>query len=115
IVKPHPFLPVDELVAAHAFDLPVTITSEPLEALWGQARYAFFANSTAAVFEALAAGVPCGVCAPEDDLNLSPALGVSSVPMIANASGLQAAMASPNPPGPAPEICDGCGLPRWRA
>lgn len=116
LIKPHPFLPIDDILGAYQFSCRVEVTGEPLETLWPRTAFAFLANSTAAVFDALAAGVPFGVCEPDDDFNLSPALGWDDVPMIADAGALVAAVAGP--PKPRRELamfCTDAALPRWAA
>ncbi len=112
-IKPHPFLPVDDILATMNFASPVEVVREPLETLWPETGFAFLANSTAAIFDALSARVPCAVCAPADDLNLSPALGMEGVAMIGRAETLAIAAQARTIPAASPEFCYETGLPRW--
>jgi len=115
IVKPHPFLPVENFIAARDFAIDVTISTENLEDLWDGARLVFAANSTAAVFDAMAAGLPVCVCAPDDDLNLSPALGIDAVRLIGSGTELSAAAQDLPPVTAPPSFLESSDLKRWSA
>jgi len=112
-IKPHPFLPVDDMLAEFGFASVVEVVNEPLDSLWPRTGFAFLANSTAAIFDALSARVSCAVCAPDDDLNLSPALGLEGVTMIGRAETLTIAAQARTIPAAPPEFCYESGLPRW--
>jgi surface carbohydrate biosynthesis protein (TIGR04326 family) len=113
-VKPHPFMPVEEMLAKLNFMRPVFVSKSSLNALWSDTRFAFVANSTAAVFDALVSRIPCAVCAPDDDLNFSPALGIPGVPFVASPEELIEAMRAKRIPGSAPTFCNDGALTRWK-
>jgi len=115
LVKPHPFFPVEPLLAS-GVTFKYEVVKRPLAELWGQVDLAFVANSTSAVLEAMYQGVPVAVCAPDDSMNLSPAFKRLPVPIIAIASQLETFLRSEEVVLP-PEgyfILDE-QMPRWRA
>jgi surface carbohydrate biosynthesis protein (TIGR04326 family) len=115
LVKPHPFCPVEPLPRGGKSTAPWEIVDEAIGPLLAKADAAFVANSTSAVVEALYLGVPTAVCAPEDDMNLSPAFGWPGVPMVSTAAGLAAFLRAPTAaPWPADYWIVEEALPRWR-
>ncbi len=116
VIKPHPFLPVDTFLQPLSFRSEVTVVETPLPVLTQKAGYAFLANSTAAIYDTMAAEVPSAVCGPQDDFNFSPALEMASVPMIFSADELVAALEMPRRPTDSlPDFCTDPALSRWAA
>lgn len=114
IIKPHPFLPVGAIIKELGFERAPAITTEPLDTLWPRAAFAFAANSTAAIFDAIAAGIPTAICAAEDDFNLSPAFGREDIATINDAAALGEAVRAQKIAAPI-TFCADKSLTRWRA
>ena len=113
-VKPHPYRRVDSFLAELQNAGGWKIVHDPLEELLPDVRCAFAASSTAAVIEALYAGVPVVVCAPSEGLNLSPVFGMPDVPVVGDEGALACTLADP----PAPKLMGdylnlGTDLPAW--
>jgi len=115
IVKPHPVCAVEPLLGELRATFPHEIVKEALAVVWDEADVVFAANSTSAVAEALCFGLPTAVCAPDDELNLSPAFGVEGVPMVATAEALEAFLQAPSSAQwPSDYLTLDNGLSRWR-
>jgi len=83
-VKPHPDLPVDEILTTLKPNFNYTVTSQPLRELWSLADVGYFANSTSGSIEAAYLGIPLIVAGPADNLNLNPLYGLTSVNYVTN-------------------------------
>jgi surface carbohydrate biosynthesis protein (TIGR04326 family) len=95
VIKPHPFCPIESILRLDAFPVPPEITSAPVTSLWPDADAVFAANSTTAAVEASYVGLPVAVCAPADEMNLSPAFGQLDVPVVGTAAELAAFLGDP--------------------
>lgn len=115
VIKPHPFCPIESLLQADAFRVPPEVTEAPIISLWSEAHAVFTANSTAAAVEACYVGLPVAVCAPADEMNLSPAFGQLDVPVVGTAPELVAFLRDPTPANCRRDyfLLDDA-LPRWR-
>jgi surface carbohydrate biosynthesis protein (TIGR04326 family) len=115
LIKPHPFCPVEPLMNATRFAIQPTVTTEPISALWQQADVVFAANSTSAAIEAVYSGFPTAVCAPADEMNISPALGLG-VPIVGTVAELLDFLRHPRRAiCPSDYFVVDDALPRWRA
>jgi surface carbohydrate biosynthesis protein (TIGR04326 family) len=114
-IKPHPLRAVEPLIAELGLTFSHEIVKQPLVALWPTTTAAFVANSTSAIAEALYLGVPTAVCAPADEMNLSPAFGRSEVPMVSTVDTLDDFLRQPSRASWPPDyLLIEEGLPRWR-
>lgn len=123
-IKPHPFLPVAPMLEALGLNQgepPIEVVDTPLGELWPETDVAVFANSTAAVLEAVYARVPSIVCTPADDLDYCPLPEDDEVVAhVEDADGLAAALtvafsARERPKPPEDFFVIDPALPRWRA
>ncbi len=115
VIKPHPFCPIDSMLRLESFRDPPQITTAPVTSLWPEADAVFAANSTTAAIEASYVGLPVAVCAPADEMNLSPAFGLN-VPVVGTAAELAEFLRDPMPAACRRDffLLDDA-LPRWRA
>ena len=93
--KPHPDLPVDEILATLKPSFDYTVTSQPLRELLFLADVGYFANSTSGSIEAAYLGIPLIVAGPADNLNLNPLYGSTSVNYVTNSKMLCEELESP--------------------
>ena len=115
LIKPHPFCPIEPLLNAINFAIQPTVTTEPISALWEQADVVFAANSTSATIEAIYSGFPTAVCAPADEMNISPALGLG-VPIVGTVAELLDFLRHPRRAMcPSDYFVVDDALPRWRS
>ena len=116
LIKPHPFCAIDSLLPAESFREAPEITSAAIASLWREAHAVFAANSTAAAVEASYVGLPVAICAPADEMNLSPAFGQLNVPVVGTANELAEFLRNPTPAECRRDyfLLDDA-LPRWRA
>jgi len=116
MIKPHPFCSIDSLLRAESFREAPEITNAAIASLWPEAHAVFAANSTAAAVEASYVGLPVAICAPADEMNLSPAFGQLNVPVVGTAGELAEFLRDPTPAECRRDffLLDDA-LPRWRA
>ncbi len=115
-IKPHPFLAIEPILEGlgvkHEFD----ITSQPLGELWASTRAAFVANSTAAAFDALYAGVPFVICSAGDAMNLNPLFMAAGIETVSTPATLEASLrATSQLATERNDLIIDPTLPRWRA
>jgi surface carbohydrate biosynthesis protein (TIGR04326 family) len=119
VLKAHPMSPIPQALVQRlrrAVGEDVSVSAEPLEHLWQDVTSVFAANSTSAIIEAIYRGLPAAVCASDDEMNLSPALGYRGIPVIGDVEALQRFLASPpHPDLPEDYFVIDPALPRWRA
>ena len=115
-VKPHPYLPVDDILREVGFPGQVEITAKPLGALFEDADVVYAANSTSAGIEAAWVGLPLILTAAVDGLNLSPLMGLPGVEFVVDPQALGSALKIPRRVELGPEHYNlDAGLPRWTA
>jgi surface carbohydrate biosynthesis protein (TIGR04326 family) len=115
-LKPHPFCPVEALVAALSFSHQVAIDHRALDALFQETDVVFAGNSTSAAIEAAWLGLPLILTAAVDGLNLSPLYGIDGATFVRTASALAEQLRAPTRVELRPDtfLLDR-DLPRWRA
>lgn len=94
-IKPHPFCPVDDLVATLPFSHPVTVDQRPLEELFAEADVVFAGNSTSAAIEAAWVGLPLILTAAIDGLNMNPLTGIKGTSFVDTSEALRDQLADP--------------------
>jgi len=115
IFKSHPFCPIDRVLAESKLPFRYEIEAAPLADLWATVDVAFVANSTSTAAEALYLRIPTAICAPADEMNLSPAFGCEGIIMVSSAAQLHAFLRDPQPsPWPADYLELNEDLPKWR-
>lgn len=75
IIKPHPALPVDNMVKYAGFRIAHSIVSTGLNNLWESAHVVYAANSTSVSIEAAYLGIPLIITGASDNLNINPLFG----------------------------------------
>lgn len=97
MIKPHPFCPVDDILAEVSPELQVNLVNTPLNELWEQAAVVYAGNWTSAGLEAASRGLPVFVHLTEDSLNLSPLRNWPGAVFVATVRELVEALESPQP------------------
>lgn len=116
-VKPHPYLPVQELLQALlGADAPrVRISDAPLALELNPGVTVWTSNSTTASLEAALKGLALMVMVPEDDFDLCPIQDVPGLARTATPEDVRRHLAEAAAPALPEEYLDlDAGLPRWR-
>ena len=117
-VKPHPYLPVGELLQAllGAEAEKVRISDAPLALALAPGVTVWTSNSTTAALEAALKGLPLMVMVPEDDFDLCPLQDVPGLARTATPADVERHLGAPSvPPLPEGYLDLDAGLARWRA
>ena len=117
VVKPHPYLPVEERLRAllgrrmreiRLADGPIAEQLRPGVTVWAS-------NSTTAALEAALKGLPVMVMLPSDDFDLCPLQDVPELPRTGDLEDVRLALATAAPLDLPPDYLDlNQELPRWR-
>jgi surface carbohydrate biosynthesis protein (TIGR04326 family) len=95
LIKPHPDLPVEELIEIIEFDFGHEITCQTLDKLWPQVDVIYCANSTSVCAEASWLGLPVIMASPKDAVNLNPLYGVPGAEYISSGGMLAEKLENP--------------------
>lgn len=75
IVKPHPSIPVNDMMSEKSFQIPYTIVNTKLPELWPDTDMVYTSNSTSVSLEAAYLGFPVIITGATDNLNINPLFG----------------------------------------
>lgn len=74
-IKPHPYCPVNEIMARLAPSFHFTVEQSPVSDLIDRADVVYGANSTSATLEAVHMGMPVIIAGTRDAMNINPLVG----------------------------------------
>ena len=94
-IKPHPDLPIEELIKNIKVDFNYEITYQPLEKLWSKVDVIYCANSTSVSAEASWLGFPVIITSPKDTINLNPLYGIPGFKFISSGKLLSQELQNP--------------------
>jgi surface carbohydrate biosynthesis protein (TIGR04326 family) len=114
-VKPHPFCPVEPILAKISLQRDFRVIDKPLSQIWPEVSVVYAAHSTSSGLEAALSGLPVIIFLDEDNLNLSPLYQWDGVAHVGRAKDLRKMLKASQPPPLIPGyFCLDVGLPRWR-
>lgn len=82
IIKPHPLIPVENMVEKANFQTLNKIVYQPLSKLWGDAHVVYTSNSTSVSLEAAYHGIPVIIVGASGNLNINALFGTEDVEFI---------------------------------
>jgi surface carbohydrate biosynthesis protein (TIGR04326 family) len=88
IIKPHPLIPVEDIVKKANFQIEYEIVYEAVSELWGESHVVYTSNSTSVSLEAAYHGIPVIIVGASDNLNLNALFGTDDVEFIHSADEL---------------------------
>lgn len=115
-IKPHPYLPVEPLLATYLGDAPKPeVTNTPLPEMLASHPIVWASNSTTAVLEAALMGLPVLVMRPVGDFDLCPLQDIAGLTRTSDVESVRKALENPSPLNVAGDyLCLDKNLPRWR-
>jgi len=115
IIKPHPFCPVEPILAKVSLQRDFRVVDKLLSQIWPEVSVVYAAHSTSSGLEAVLCGLPVIIFLDECNLNLSPLYQWDGVAHVGRLKDLCEALQTIQAPPHIPDyFCLDVGLPRWR-
>lgn len=115
LIKPHPYLPLDQILNRFSFESLVEIVHAPLSELWSKGSIFFSSNGTTASLEAAILGIPCVIAQDPKAFNFNPLRKYTDIPFVSTGGELAKAIQSTTVPKSFAEYFTlDSSLPAWK-